>query len=325
MVQTRSKYRLLENNSATLASEKPTQPCSSSKKTVNRKRKRNNDNNDEHEQIITDSTMTIASSLTSSTVDHVVIEPMIVSSISTSPDGHLNNITDDQYNNQPAQATSSSLFNLSTVLSLEAADHVPEDDDDDDNRQLNKSYLMNNSSDFEEDNFDNNLHVHQQMLIDALNREENEQEILQSDDINSAAVVLQTSDSWPIEKSNLQWTKTRMGKDCLIIGNFSYIYMSASEKKNVQNFRCQRRDVKCGAVVHLSLDTRTFIDTNGVNHNHPPDRFGMKQKVLNQKIDDKLAVEPTSVLKVIERVYADANLTDEEQLHIRLPRTAGKY
>jgi hypothetical protein len=98
---------------------------------VHGKRKRNNDNNDEHEQIITDSTMTTTSSLTSSTVDHVVIEPMIVSSISTLPDAYLNNITDDQYNNQPAQATSSSLLNLSTVFSLEAPDHVPEDDDDD--------------------------------------------------------------------------------------------------------------------------------------------------------------------------------------------------
>ncbi len=100
--------------------------------------------------------------------------------------------------------------------------------------------------------------------------------------------------------------------------------MSESEKKNILNFRCQRRDVRCGAVVHLSLDTRSFIDTNDVNHNHPPDRFGMKQKVLNQKIDDRLAAEPTAVLKVIERVYAEANLTDEEQLNIRLPRIAGK-
>ncbi|CAF4471508.1 unnamed protein product, partial [Rotaria sp. Silwood2] len=89
-----------------------------------------------------------------------------------------------------------------------------------------------------------------------------------------------------------------------------------------QQQTCQRRDVKCGAVVHLSLDTRTFIDTNNVNHQHPPDRFGMKQKLLNQKIDDRLGAEPTAVMKVIELVYAEANLTDEEQLNIRLPRTA---
>ncbi|CAF3438922.1 unnamed protein product [Rotaria socialis] len=97
--------------------------------------------------------------------------------------------------------------------------------------------------------------------------------------------------------------------------------MSESQKKSTLNLRCQRRDTKCGAVVHLILDTRLFIDTNSVNHNHLPNRFGMKRKCLNQKIGDRIAIEPTSVLKIIERVYAEANLTDEEQLHIRLPKT----
>jgi hypothetical protein len=272
--------------------------------------------------------MTATSSLISSTMDPVVIEPMAVSSTSTFSHGHMKSIMDNRYIDQSLQSPSSPLLNLSTVLSLEAVDDAP-DSDGDDNKDLGTSYLINNPSDSEEEAFDNNLHLQQQMLIDDLNREENEQEILQLDDINpgaaaSTTALLQQPDSWPIEKDNLQWTKTRKGNDCLIIGNFSYIYMSESEKKNILNFRCQRRDVRCGAVVHLSLDTRSFIDTNDVNHNHPPDRFGMKQKVLNQKIDDRLAAEPTAVLKVIERVYAEANLTDEEQLNIRLPRIAGK-
>ncbi|CAF1441249.1 unnamed protein product [Rotaria sordida] len=288
MVQTRSKYRLLQNNSASVVSKEPTQ------QTVKRKRKRNNDNNDDDAQIITDSCMTTTSSLTLSTIDPVVIESMVVSSTST--------------------------------LSHEAVDDAP-DSGGDDNKYLDTSYLVDNPSDSEEENFDNNLYLEQQILIDALNREESEQETLQSDNTNPGAAVvtttfLQQPDSWPIERDTLQWTKTRKSNDCLIIGNFSYIYMSKSQKKNVLNFRCQQRDVKCGAVVHLSLDTRTFIDTNNVNHNHPPDRFGMKQKLLNQIIDDRLAAEPTAVLKVIERVYAEANLTDEEQLNIRLPRTA---
>jgi hypothetical protein len=51
----------------------------------------------------------------------------------------------------------------------------------------------------------------------------------------------------------------------------------------------------------------------------------MKQKILNHKIDERIAAEPTSVLKIIEHVYAEANLTDQEQLNIRLPKAAGKY
>jgi len=96
-------------------------------------------------------------------------------------------------------------------------------------------------------------------------------------------------------------------------------------KKNLLNFRCQRRDKKCGAVVHLTLSTGSFIDTNNVNHNHHPDKFMMKQKILNQKIDERIAAEPTSVLKIIEHVYAEANLTAQEQLNIRLPIAVGKY
>ncbi len=324
-MQTRSKYRLLQNNSAVgAAAKEPTQPSAQKEKNVKRKRKRNNDNNSDNAQAIPDSITTTFSSLTPSTIDPVLIEPIVVASASTPPHGQWNCTTDNPFNDQPSQALSSPLHNLSTVFSLEAVDAVLEGHDDDD-RHLHTSYLINNSNDFDEETFDNNLHLHQQTLIDALNREENEQELLQIYDTNSAAVELQTPDSWVIEQNDLQWTKTRKGKDCLIIGNFSYIYMSKSEKKNVLNFRCQRRDVRCGAVVHLDLNTRTLIDTNNVNHNHPPDGIGMKQKILNQKIDDKLASEPTSVLKVIERVYADANLTDEEQLNIRLPRTAGEF
>jgi hypothetical protein len=98
--------------------------------------------------------------------------------------------------------------------------------------------------------------------------------------------------------------------------------MSKSEQKNKLNFRCQRRDLKCGAVVYLDLITRSFIDTNQINHNHPPDKIAVKQKILNNTIEERINAEPTSVLKVIERVYAEANLTDEEQLHIRLPEAA---
>lgn len=33
--------------------------------------------------------------------------------------------------------------------------------------------------------------------------------------------------------------------------------------------------------------TRSFIDTNGVNHNHPPDQITMKQKVLHYTIQER--------------------------------------
>ena len=68
------------------------------------------------------------------------------------------------------------------------------------------------------------------------------------------------------------------------------------------------------------MNTRSFIDTNDVNHNHTPNQIAMKQKILHHSIQKRLDGEPTSVLKVIERVYAEANLTDEEKLHIRLPK-----
>ena len=59
MVQTRSKYRLLQNNSESVVSKEPTQPTSSTNQTLKRKRKRNHDNNDDNAQITTDSTMTV--------------------------------------------------------------------------------------------------------------------------------------------------------------------------------------------------------------------------------------------------------------------------
>ncbi|CAF0810125.1 unnamed protein product [Didymodactylos carnosus] len=267
MVQTRSKYRSLQNNPAAVVSEEPTQLPSSVPQPCKRKRK--NDNNDEDAATITNTTITTTPSVTQSTIDTLVTQSMAASS------------------------TSSPLPDLATLLSSEAVDDAL------DNIGTEDKHLS----------------------------EESDQEILPSDDINAGATasvttLWQSPYSWPIEKNVLHWTKTKKGKDCLIIGNFSYIYMSESQKTNVLNLRCQRRDTKCGAVVHLDLDTRSFIDTNNVNHNHPPDRFDMKQKVLNQKIDDRIAVEPTAVLKIIERVYAEANLTDEEQLNIRLPKTA---
>ncbi len=72
--------------------------------------------------------------------------------------------------------------------------------------------------------------------------------------------------------------------------------MSESQKKSVRNLRCQRRDTKCGAVIHLDLHTRWFIDINNVNHNRPPNKFAMKQKILNQQINDRVAVEPAAVV-----------------------------
>jgi hypothetical protein len=175
-----------------------------------------------------------------------------------------------------------------------------------------------NSSESEEETFDYNLHLEQQKVIDVYNREDNEEQNLELNDLNSGATttkinLLQAPNSWPIEKDDLIWTKTNKNKECLIMGSFSYIYMSESKKKNKLSFRCQRRDVKCGTVVHLDLGTRSFIDTNRVNHNHPSDEFAIKQKILNHTIEERINAEPTAVLKVIERVYAEANLTDEEQ------------
>jgi hypothetical protein len=230
--------------------------------------------------------------------------------------------------NQSLQIPSSPLPDLSTVLSLEVVDVAPDSNAKED-KHLSTTIFVLNSGDSEEENFDTNLHLQQQVLIEELNSEANDEDILPLNDANADATasittLQQSPNSWPIEKGGLQWTKTKRGSDCLIMGNFSYIYMSESEKKNVLNLRCQRRDIKCGAVIHLDLHTRSLIDTNNVNHNHPPDKFAIKQKLLNQKIDDRIAVEPTAVLKVVERVYAEANLTDEEQLNIRLPKAVGK-
>ena len=157
------------------------------------------------------------------------------------------------------------------------------------------------------------------------NYEDNEGKNLELDDliVDAAATenkLIQSLNSWPIEKGDLKWTKTNRNGDCLIMENFSYIFMSKSNKKNKVNFRCQRRDLKCGAVIHLVMNTYSFIDTNNVNHNHPPDTMRMKQQILNHTIQERLDSEPTAVPKVIERAYAEANLTDEEQLSIRLPK-----
>ncbi|UJR34754.1 hypothetical protein I4U23_027532 [Adineta vaga] len=318
MVNTESKCRLLRNETAAKSGQ-IVKSSSSTEKSSKRKRKRNDEINDNNEHTLANSSTTATSSFTLLKIDPVVVESVPVSYTSTTSHVHTIEIEDDQCNNEAVQSLSSPLLSLSGVLSLEVVD-------DDNNKYLGTSYLINNPSDSEGDNFDHNLHLQQQILINTLNLEENEQ-VVQPDDTYPDAVVLpsiltQTSNSWPIEKDKLQWITTRKKQYCLVMGNFSYIYMSKSEGENILNLRCQRRDTKCGAIVHLTLDTHSFTDTNDVNHNHPPDKFNMKQKILNQIIDHRLAAEPTAVLRVIERIYAEANLTDEEQSNKHLPRTA---
>ena len=97
----------------------------------------------------------------------------------------------------------------------------------------------------------------------------------------------------------------------------SQVRKSVRRNSHSPTFRRHRRDKRCGAALHLDLCTRSFIDTNNINHNHPPDKCTMKQKILDKKIDDRIVAEPIAVLKVIERIYAEAHLTDEEQLNIR--------
>lgn len=199
------------------------------------------------------------------------------------------------------QPSSSSTTNPVSTLSSKAIDRRSDDSEKDvDGPVLALSPRIFDSSDLQSNDINNDIMENECAFIERLN-------------------------SWLIEESDLQWTKARRGKDCLIIGNFSYIFMSLSENKNLLNYRCQRRDRKCDAVVHLNLATRLFIDTNNTNHNHPPDQFMMKQKISYHEIDHRVATEPTLVLKIVERVYAKVNLTDEERLNLRLPKVAGKY
>jgi hypothetical protein len=299
MVQTRSKYLLLKNNPTAVVTEESAQPPSSTSEpsstssSTNYKRKKNKKKDD----------CQVLQSPSFPSPDLLPAQP-------------------------PAPPPG-----IASALSLKAADHRSDSSEEEDTSTPflvapHRSFDSSESDD--DDAFDNNLYIEQKTLIDAYNHEDNEQDNSQLNDINNDTItvertLLQEPNSWPIEKDDLQWTKTKRGQDCLIMGNFSYIYMSKSEKKNLLNFRCQRRDKKCGAVVHLNSSTRSFIDTNNVDHNHHPDKFIMKQKILNHKIDERIAAEPTSVLKIIEHVYAEANLTDQEQLNIRLPKAVGKY
>ena len=288
MVQTRSKYRLLKTNSTALVTEESAQPPSS---TIHKRKKNKKEKNDCQE----------LQSSSSPSLDLLPAQP-------------------------PPPSSDTAL-----IASSKSADHISDKIEEDASKPIleppDRDFDLSESDD---DTFDNNLYIEQKTLIDAYNREDDEQDNSQLNDINDDAITVggtlsEEPNSWSIEEDDLQWTKTKRGNDCLIMGNFSYIYMSKSEKKNLLSFRCQRRDKNCGAVVHLNLSTRSFIDTNHVNHNHHPDQFMMKQKVLNYKIDQRIAAEPTSVLKIVEHVYAEANLTDEEQLNIRLPKVAGKH
>jgi hypothetical protein len=110
--------------------------------------------------------------------------------------------------------------------SLKSADHRSD--------KMEEDSDLNESDD--DDAFDNNLYIQQKAIIDACNRENDEQDNSQLNSINDNAITVEDTlfgkpDSWAIEKDVLQWTKTKRGNDCLIMGNFSYIYMSQSEKK----------------------------------------------------------------------------------------------
>lgn len=324
MVQTRSKYRSLQKNQSSATSRELTQLQLPTLQTEKRKRKRNVDNNEDV------TTIPIATVTTDKSVKHSKSNSDFIQAaaetciVKPSHDRNKNNTSIDSKLELP----SSSLPDLSVILSTEAVDE-PLINNDEDDQHFTTSFFVLESNDSEDEHFDTNLHLQQQIMINTLNDQENNPTISESSDINGYASSSITDlsslvDSWPIENNDLQWVKTKNGKDCLIMGGFSYIYMSESQKKNILNLRCQRRDVGCRAVVHLHLDTRLFINSNHVNHNHPPDTLRMKQKILNHKIENLINSEPTPVLKVIERVYTEANLTDEEQLNIRLPKAVGK-
>ncbi|CAF1564112.1 unnamed protein product [Adineta steineri] len=189
MMNTRSRSRLLRNEKAA-KSEEIVKSSSSTEKKSKRKRKRNDEINDNNEHALTNFSTTATSSFKSLAIDPIVIKSVPVSYTSTTSHVHTIEIEDDQCKNEGLQPPSSPLLNLSGVLSLEAIDNAPDDhSDDDDNKYIGTLYFINNPSDSEDDNFDHNLHLQQQILIDTLNLEENEQ-VIQPDNTYPDAAVL---------------------------------------------------------------------------------------------------------------------------------------
>jgi len=180
MVQTRSKYRLLQQNATGTSMEEPTQPSSTTSKKEKHKKEK--------------STCQLSQSSLCSPVD-----------LSEKTDGTSGTCDDEQ-----------ELLRTSSF-----APHQ-------------QSFNLNES---EDEIFDNNLHLEQQRFIDIYNREDDEEQNLELNDFNVDANaeginLSQSPNLWPIEIDDLKWSKTNKNKDNLIMGNFSYIYMSESEKKN---------------------------------------------------------------------------------------------
>ncbi|CAF4544439.1 unnamed protein product, partial [Rotaria magnacalcarata] len=71
------------------------------------------------------------------------------------------------------QQPSSPLSDLSIVISMEAVDEPPNNNDKDDQHRATSFFVLE-SSDFEDEHFDTDLHLQQQMLIDTINHQEND-------------------------------------------------------------------------------------------------------------------------------------------------------
>ncbi|CAF1494114.1 unnamed protein product, partial [Didymodactylos carnosus] len=75
----------------------------------------------------------------------------------------------------------------------------------------------------------------------------------------------------------------------------------------------------CNSIVRAHLHSKSFLESNNVNHNHPPDEIANKRKLLLDKIKERIVTEPTSVIAIIEQEYAKANLSKDEQYQFLLP------
>ena len=134
---------------------------------------------------------------------------------------------------------------------------------------------------------------------------------------------LDTCNTWPIVAEEIQWCKTNRGNDRVCMGGFTYDFTSQTLKRNIRNFRCSKKARGCRSIIHIFIDSSTFKGSNGVEHNHPPHHHEVKRLLVMQKVKERVTMEPTSVMRIIEDEYAKYNLNNDDRQHFLLPSAQG--
>ena len=180
------------------------------------------------------------------------------------------------------------------------------------------NHLQDSAGDIAENHVDQSDNVHM-TKVDQMNNN-----LIEESCDSDNGEEFDRNKSWPIIVGEIEWCKTNRSNDRLCMCGYTYDYMSKSLKKNIRYFRCSMKSNGCRAVVRVFIDSNAYKDSNGVEHNHPPNLNNVKRLLVLQKIKERVMAEPTPVTRIIEDEYIKHQLNEGDHEHFLLPAAQGE-